>query len=82
MANTKLTDNLPTMLQGIEANFVHNAMQLAHGHIQTAADSLGITYRAMRYLVTKYSLKPEDFEAPDADTTGGSAIGDEIPKTD
>jgi len=49
-------------LEGIERKLLFEAMQATGGNVTDAARKLGISFRAMRYKLSKYGIRKDDFE--------------------
>lgn len=49
--------DLDGILEGIEKRYLDKALDLTRGNKQRAADLLGITFRSMRYRLSKYNIE-------------------------
>ena len=54
--------SLDGYLQGIEQKLLCDVMGGTGGNVTEAARKMGISFRAMRYKLSKYGIRREDFE--------------------
>jgi DNA-binding NtrC family response regulator len=66
--------NLETHLDGVAKRFLQEASAAAGGNMKKMAEMLGLSYRSLRYLFEKYSIKSakraETREGPDEEKAG------------
>jgi len=54
--------NLDEHLERVEYRFLRQAMREVGGNVTESARRLGVSFRAMRYKLSKYGIRKEDFE--------------------